>query len=66
MSNLKNNMGQSIGTIFGIIISYFFSSYLLADVKPTGGIYKFGFAIIIYILIQGSACIGEKYLNKKK
>jgi len=28
--------------------------------------YKFLYVIIIAILIQGSACIGEKYIDKKK
>lgn len=66
MDNLKKNKGQLIAAVLGILISYLFSIYWLSDVKPTGALYKVLYIVIICILIQGSACIGEKYIDKKK
>lgn len=66
MDNLKNNKGQLIGAVLGIAIAYFFGNYWFSDVKPTGILYKFLYALIIYILIQGSALIGGKYIDKKQ
>jgi len=66
MNNLKNNKGQFAAAILGVIISYFFSGYWLSDVKPTGAFYKILYIVIICVLIQGSALIGEKYIDKKK
>lgn len=65
MDKLKKNKGRFIAAVLGVIISYFFSIYWFSDVKPIGNMYKIIHVIIICILIEGSACIGEKYIDKK-
>ena len=64
--SLKDKKGRFIAAILGVIISYFFSIYWFSDVRPIGNMYKIIYVLIICILIEGSACIGEKYIDNKK
>ena len=66
MDNLKNNKGRLIAAVSGVVIAYFFSGYWLSAVRPTDVPYKILYIVIICILIEGSACIGEKYIDRKK
>ena len=66
MEKLKENKGHLFGAIVGMVLAYGLSDYLLSDIKPTGAIYKIGYAMIVYVLLQGSIFIGERYIDKKK
>lgn len=65
MEKLKKNKGRVAAAVLGVIISYFFSIYWLSDVSPSSVMYKLVYVIIICILLEGSACIGEKYIDRK-
>lgn len=66
MENLKKNIGQLICAVLGIAIAYIFGTYWFSDIKPTGILYKVLYAVIVFILIQGSALIGAKYIDRRK
>jgi len=66
MSNLKENKGRSIAGGFGVILFYFFSRYWFSGIKPEGIMGNGMYLIISFVLIQGSVCLGEKYIDKNK
>jgi hypothetical protein len=64
IDNLKKNKGQLIGAVLGVSVVYFFGTYWFSDTKPTGISYKLFYAVIVYILIEGSILIGAKYIDR--
>ena len=66
MTNLKENKGKAIAGGLGLILFCFFSRYWFSGIKPAGATANAMYLIISFVLLQGSVCLGEKYIDKKK
>jgi len=66
MGNLRENKGRALAAGLGVILFYFFSRYWFSGVKPTGIMGNTLYLIISFVLMEGSRCLGEKYIDKKK
>jgi hypothetical protein len=66
MNHLKENKGRAIAGSLGVILFYFFSRYWFSGIKPEGIMGNAVYLLTSVVLIQGSVCLGEKYIDKKK